>query len=101
MNETLDQTALRETLEETGVRVHLLPLAIPTLATNPNPTTATVAQPSVQCARVTEPIAVTQRVTNETLKIIFWFAATGDSAVTWEECTQSEDEEFDTIWTPF
>ena len=44
---------------------------------------------------------MTQRVTNETLKIIFWFAATGDSAIAREEGTQPEDEEFDTIWTPF
>jgi 8-oxo-dGTP pyrophosphatase MutT (NUDIX family) len=97
IGETLEQTALRETFEETGHRVELLPLNIPTLATAP----VSHSSGKEHDETITEPIAVTQRVTkDDTLKIIFWFAASGDSTGEWQEGTQEEGEEFDTVWVP-
>ena len=96
VNEPLDQAALRETFEETGVRVQLLPVDIDTKATFPS----SLAQ-SDRPKLVTEPIAVAQRVANGTLKIIFWYVAAGDSTIAPKEGTQQEDEDFDTIWADF
>lgn len=65
---------------------------IPTLATN-------AGQTAVQNGKVTEPIAVTQRVvTNGVLKIIFWFAATADSTIAFEERSMQEHEHFESVW---
>ncbi|PYI01318.1 hypothetical protein BO78DRAFT_433769 [Aspergillus sclerotiicarbonarius CBS 121057] len=105
INESLPDAALRETYEETGFRVSLLSL--------PNISTPTVPVPipdlagkcnqsgnSTQggCAS-TEPIAVTQRVLSDnTVKIIFWFAAEGDSMAKAETGTQEEGEEFEAGW---
>ena len=100
VNETLEQTAIRETFEETGFPVKLLPVAIPTLATMPTQQRATKISSSVGRALVTEPIAVTQRMTNGILKIIFWYAAQVDSTLKQEKSTQQEGEDFDTVWLP-
>lgn len=95
--ETLEQAALRETFEETGHRVELLPLRIPTLATTP----ASVSAKKGEDKLVTEPVAVAQRVTKEgILKIIFWYVASGNSVEEQEKGTQKENEEFDTVWVP-
>lgn len=92
IGESLEDAAVRETHEETGFRVAILPLRIPTLAT---PGTA-VGQPN---ELNTEPIAFSQRLTdNNTLKLIFWFSAKGDSTATPELGTQEEGEDFDPIW---
>ena len=96
VDEPLLQTARRETFEETGIRVQLLPVAIDTLATFPS-SLAQVDRPKL----VTEPIAVSQRIVNGTLKIIFWYVAAADSTTAPEEGTQQEDEDFDTIWADF
>ncbi len=96
IGESLHQTALRETYEETGIPVDLLPVEMETLATVPSDT------PASDLARyVTEPIAVAQRVTEGKLKIIFWYVAQGDSEKARVEGTQQEGEEFDTVWVPF
>ncbi|KAM0596712.1 hypothetical protein ACHAPN_004196 [Verticillium nonalfalfae] len=64
--ETLEKTATRETYEETGIPVQLLPVEIETMATLPS------SMGSDNNSRaVTEPIAVTQRVNEGILKIIF------------------------------
>ncbi|KAH7015564.1 NUDIX hydrolase domain-like protein [Ilyonectria destructans] len=96
IDEPLEQTAQRETFEETGIRVRLLPVDIDTLATLPSSVKAE-GRPKA----VTEPIAVSQRVTKEILKIIFWYVAVADSTTTREEGTQQENEEFDTVWADF
>ncbi|KAI0903357.1 NUDIX hydrolase domain-like protein [Ustulina deusta] len=97
LSETLEQTATRETFEETGIRVELLPVKIDTLATLPSPREAK-GYPQA----VIEPIAMTQRTAEGgPLKIIFWFVAVADSTTTREEGTQQENEEFDTIWADF
>ncbi|KAL2752986.1 hypothetical protein ACRALDRAFT_2044667 [Sodiomyces alcalophilus JCM 7366] len=67
---------LGEHLEQTAVRVQLLPAVI-------------------------EPIAVSQRVTKGILKMIFWYIAMADSTAPREEGTQQENEEFDTVWADF
>ena len=95
LGETLEETAKRETFEETGVRVELLPMTSNTLATTPSSATH---RPHL----VTEPIGVTQRFTRQgVLKIIFWYLAAGDSAAVPEGGTQQEDEFFDTVWVDF
>jgi len=96
IGEPLDQTALRETYEETGIPVQLLPVDMTTLATVP-----TTSPPSDKAEPLTEPIAVAQRVTEGKLKIIFWYVAQGDSTKVRVEGTQQENEEFDTIWIPY
>ncbi|KAH6671516.1 NUDIX hydrolase domain-like protein [Plectosphaerella plurivora] len=97
VGESLEETARRETFEETGVRVELLPVSIRTLATAAEATELPV--PST----VTEPIAMNQRTTSEgVLKIIFWYVAVADSSgVQEEKTTHQENEDFDTIWTDF
>ncbi|KAJ3534728.1 hypothetical protein NM208_g7426 [Fusarium decemcellulare] len=97
VGEALEQTAKRETFEETGIPVELLPVDIDTLATLPS-TMRTKYRPRA----VTEPIAVSQRVTKGgVLKIIFWYVAVADSTVARQEGTQQEGEDFDTIWADF
>ncbi|KFY08540.1 hypothetical protein V492_06144 [Pseudogymnoascus sp. VKM F-4246] len=92
IGESLEDAAVRETYEETGFRVTILPLPIPTLAT-PDAAIKQVSEEN------TEPIAFSQRVTdNNTLKLIFWFSAKGDSTVAPESGTQEEGEDFDPIW---
>ncbi|RSM04248.1 hypothetical protein CDV31_010107 [Fusarium ambrosium] len=94
IGEPLEQTALRETFEETGIQVQLLPVAIDTLATLPSSMDLPKA--------VTEPIAVTQRTTQKgILKIIFWYVAVADSTAIPEEGTQKEDEDFENVWVDF
>jgi 8-oxo-dGTP pyrophosphatase MutT (NUDIX family) len=98
VGETLEETAKRETFEETGIQVELLPLKINTLATVPS---ATIATNTITEA-VTEPIAMTQRKDAAgTLKIIFWFVAEGDSAIVPAQRQQQEGEDFDTVWKDF
>jgi len=114
IGETLEQAALRETYEETGHTVHLLPLSMPTLATSPagsssspSPTEGKIPteddtpvdpQRWIEC---TEPIAVQQRITRRgTNKIIFWFVAQCDSAVPPDRNTQMANEDFETVWAP-
>ncbi|OBT49440.1 hypothetical protein VE00_00385 [Pseudogymnoascus sp. WSF 3629] len=92
IGESLEDTAVRETYEETGFRVTLLPLRIPTLAT-PGTTVEQANELN------TEPIAFSQRLTdNNTLKLIFWFSAKGDSTAAPDVGTQEEGEDFDPIW---
>ncbi|KAI0406628.1 NUDIX hydrolase domain-like protein [Xylaria palmicola] len=96
LGETLEQAALRETYEETGIRVQLLPAAIKTLATSPSS-----LGESARPVDTTEPIAVAQRVTDGTLKIIFWYVASGDSTAAPGDRPQQENEDFDTLWVRF
>lgn len=96
IGETLEQTAIRETFEETGFQVKLLPLPLKTRATLPSH----IAVESNRKTPIlsTEPIAVTQRVTNRHLKIIYWYAATGHSTAKQQENTQQDGEDFDAVW---
>ncbi|KAK1141865.1 hypothetical protein N8T08_008378 [Aspergillus melleus] len=94
IGETLEDAALRETYEETGSRVTLFPLPIPTLATPAGDVDA-VEQPS---SATTEPVAVSQRLVHGKLKIIFWFAARGDSTAVPDTGTQQESEDFEPLW---
>lgn len=87
--ETLEQAALRETLEETGYEASLLPLPIQTLATS-NGT-------SKQGDLVTEPICMTERNSGAVRKIIFWFAAQADSTAALRGQMLQEDEDFEAV----
>lgn len=78
------------------MQVQLLPMDIDTLATLPSSVKA-----KDRPKAVTEPIAVSQRVTKDILKIIFWYVAVADSTSARGEGTQQENEEFDTVWANF
>lgn len=93
IGETLEDAALRETYEETGFRVTLFPLPIPTLATS-----ATAVDHFGRLSAVTEPVAVSQRLIDNKLKLIFWFAAKGDSTAAPSTGTQQEGEDFEPVW---
>ncbi|OAA49133.1 AvaB protein [Beauveria brongniartii RCEF 3172] len=95
VHESLEDAALRETWEETGVRAQLLPVCITTRAT---PSAAAGAAGADPASCVTEPMAVAQRVTDGVLKIIFWFVAAADSAAAPEEGMQQEGEDFEALW---
>lgn len=93
IGESFEEAAIRETFEETGYSVQLLPLPFKTLATTPSG--------SSRPTNVTEPIAITQRNTDGKRKIIFWYAAQGNSeAKRALNTTQQENEDFDAVWIP-
>ncbi|PQE16683.1 nudix domain-containing protein [Rutstroemia sp. NJR-2017a BBW] len=92
IGETLEDAAIRDTYEETGVRVTLLSLQIPNLAT-PG------AGAKQGCGLNTEPVALSQRTMNDgVLKIIIWFVAQRNSMVAHDVGTQEEGEDFDPLW---
>ncbi|KAF4453151.1 nudix domain-containing protein [Fusarium austroafricanum] len=96
-SERLEQTALRETFEETGIHAQLLPVGIDTLATPPP-----LVDAEGRREAATEPIALSQRVDHQgILKVIFWYVAEADSTVTPVDGTQQQDEDFETIWEDF
>lgn len=86
-DECLKTAAARETYEETGYPASILPLKVPTRATN-----------RTGNEEHTESTAITQRVTNGVLKIIFWYAASVDSQALPEQGTQQEGEDFESLW---
>lgn len=93
VEETLEEAALRETLEETGYKATLLPLSIPTRATSASPSASSL---------VTEPVCMSQRETDGVLKVIFWFAAEADSStVELERPRQPGEENYETVWMSF
>ena len=97
MGERLEATAIRETYEETGYTVELLPLQLTTLATLHGIDDVRSAIPG----GTTEPVAVTQRMTQGVLKIIFWYAARGDSCAIREmNTTEQDNEKYDAVWCP-
>jgi len=98
VGEQLEATAVRETYEETGYIIELLPLQLTTLATLPGNDDVRSAIPG----GTTEPVAVTQRTTTQgVLKIIFWYAARGDScSIRQMNTTEQDDEDFDAVWCP-
>jgi len=90
IDESLEATALRETYEETGVKAQLLPVAIDSQATS--------TQGQDRPKAITEPIAVSQRMTQGGLKIIFWYVGMADSTIPPVEGTQQKEEDFATHW---
>ncbi|KAF8329943.1 NUDIX hydrolase domain-like protein [Amanita rubescens] len=76
VGEQLEATAVRETYEETGYVIELLPLQLTTLAT-------------------------LRGNDDGVLKIIFWYAARGNScAIRQMNTTEQDDEDFDAVWCP-
>jgi 8-oxo-dGTP pyrophosphatase MutT (NUDIX family) len=117
VGEAREAAALRETYEETGLRVDILPTNAKTLQTVPRVQTkwtagqeatgrdtTTTASANTGIAENNaklhkEPIAVQHRITSTgVLKIIFWYAATGDSEAVPDEGTQDEGEDFENLW---
>jgi len=58
----------------------------------------TNAPSSGQLAKYCEPVAVQQRVTEGTRKLIFWYLAEVDSTASPTAGTQGEGEDFETRW---
>ncbi|KAH0007834.1 hypothetical protein KCU78_g11561, partial [Aureobasidium melanogenum] len=86
-NECLKAAALREAYEETGYSATILPLKIPTHATN-----------RTGDREHKEPIAVTQRIKDGVLKVILWYAASVNSQEVPKQGTQQEGEDFEAVW---
>ena len=93
IGETLEDAALRETLEETGYEAALLPLQVPTLATSDGT--------SQHSDLTTEPVSVTERYRGDVRKIIFWFAAQADSTSSPHRGVVQEGEDFEAVWEDF
>ena len=92
IDEALEDAAIRETYELTGVRVSLLPSKIPTLAYP-----AGDVEPESELS--TEPVAFTQRVMgNGTLKLIFWYVGQGDSTAAHDLGAQEDEEDYEPVW---
>ncbi|KAL9104007.1 MAG: hypothetical protein Q9163_000985 [Psora crenata] len=88
VGETLQDAAVRETMEEAGYKCRLLEHELPTRAP-PSPGVS---------RRHTEPIAVQQRMYHGVRKIIFWYVAQVDSSEQQTPHTQEEGEEFEVRW---
>lgn len=76
-------------MEEPGYSCLLLKRSLPAKAPN-----------SKTSQWLTEPIAVQQRVSNDTCKIIFWYLAQVDSLESPAFNTQQEGEDFEVCWVP-
>lgn len=107
LNESMLAAALRETYEETGLRVAPLKLDIATRATPPKaeqadtskkPPNITEGQPSnefVGACLYPDPQSET-----EALKVVYFFAATADCTDAADSGTQEEWEKLDAKWIP-
>ena len=102
IGEDLLSAALRETLEETGVAVKPLPLLIPTRATPPAQDESGGGQQEktenpglIKGVENCEPSSVTVRPRDSSgiARLIFWFAAAGDSTAALVEGTKESWEE--------
>lgn len=106
--ESLEQTALRETFEETGFPPALLPVGMHTRA--PDPTiNLKDGPPGVFVAQCTEPFAGTARIVGpRNTKFTWWFTAIVDEAARWPrdadgevarvEGTMTDSECFESEW---
>ena len=83
--ESLEDAALRETMEESGYKCTLLRHCLPTKALGHD-------------SPHQEPIAVQQRHDGYVRKVIFWYAAQVDSNAQQKECVQEEGEDFEVRW---
>lgn len=107
LNETMLDAALRETYEETGVKVTPLTLDIATRATPPKcrhsdtskkPANITEGYPSrefVGACLYPDPQSET-----EALKVVYFYAATAECADAQDSGTQEEWEKLDAKWIP-
>ncbi|KAK6214946.1 NUDIX domain-containing protein [Colletotrichum tabaci] len=91
--ESRHEAALREVLEETGVRCRLLPVDMPTRAPAPDDD---ANAPDVAAARraITEPFTLTIRTTDkgDGVKLIWWYVATVEGRPDGEEKEKEEEE---------
>jgi ADP-ribose pyrophosphatase YjhB (NUDIX family) len=107
LNESMLSAALRETYEETGVRVTPLQLDVATRATPPKKANADTSQKppniteghpsneSIGACLYPDPQSET-----EALKIVYFFAATAEYTAARDSGTQEEWEKLDAKWIP-
>lgn len=86
VGETLEDAAIRETMEESGYKCYLLGHDLPIKAPYSTP------------SRHTEPIAVQQRMSHGVRKIIFWYVAQVDSSNPPIGQMLEEGEDFEVRW---
>ena len=86
VGETLEETAVRETTEESGFKCRLFKHGLSTNAQQ-------LTEPEH-----TEPIAVQQRMSQGVRKIIFWYISEVDSCSQQKLDAQEEGEDFDVEW---
>ncbi|GFQ96710.1 nudix hydrolase domain-containing protein [Trichonephila clavata] len=92
VGESLEETAIRETYEETGFLCKLLPVTMPSRATPRSETKEHYPDIVRMFESVTEPISISIRPGSDgSQKIIFWFIAITDGSYT--KGTQMENEQ--------
>ncbi|CAE6449253.1 unnamed protein product [Rhizoctonia solani] len=93
-DESIEETALRETYEETGHRCSFLPLNMRTRAQPPD---VFVKDQPTDAIGAKEPIAVfLRRVATKDVKLIFWFVAEVDESSPHQKGTQIGSEDYET-----
>ena len=94
--EDIQETALRETYEETGHRCKFLPL---NMKTRSQPSNVYVKDQPMDATNAIEPIATfLRRVAEKDVKLIFWFVAEVDEDYPHEDGTQSGGEAYETCF---
>ncbi|EUC59724.1 NUDIX domain protein [Rhizoctonia solani AG-3 Rhs1AP] len=96
--ESIQETALRETYEETGHRCSFLPL---NMKTRSQPSNVFVKDQPTYAIGAVEPVAVfLRRVADKDVKFIFWFVAEVDETHPHEKGTQIGSEDYETHFAP-
>lgn len=104
IGESPQSAAVRETREETGAEVTLLPLRNSIVATGATVTADVKSGSDTAEGEVwhTEMFAMTRRIRGDVEKTIFWFIATGDSGGRFGDVVAGEGEEgFVGVWVEF
>ncbi|CAE6479581.1 unnamed protein product [Rhizoctonia solani] len=92
--ESIQETALRETYEETGHRCSFLPL---NMMTRSQPSDVFVKDQPTFAVGAQEPIAMfLRRVADKDVKLIFWFVAEVDESHPYQRGTQIGSEDYET-----
>lgn len=118
--ESLAETAVRETFEESGFRPRLLPVPLSTRATAPGAAASDASHPyhaAVRSAKFDEtgallvpgsahlpeePIAIMQHYQNNgALSVVLWYVGVADSHSERQLGTQMADEEYEPLWAEY
>lgn len=100
IGESLQEAAIRETREETGLPVIAQPSWVPTRATLPVKDGGGTGRPEIETVFCQEPIAVVHSPDpySGAMKMVFYFLAVADSTETPRSGTQEAWESFSNVW---